>query len=370
MGRTPLFEWHNNAKARMVEFAGWEMPLQYSGIREEHWAVRRKAGLFDLCHMGQVEVLGLDAERTMNRLMANDPTRIPSSKGQYSFVMNDRGGIVDDVIVYKQEHGFLLVVNASNRQQVLAHIEAYAVGETEVRDQSSQTGLLAIQGPNALELVSSYMDRRIAELPPFGWMWTMWDGVSVLVSRTGYTGEDGVELFFDWQQTERLWVSLLQAGEAFGLLPCGLGARDTLRLEARLPLHGSDITESTTPIEAGLKRFVVLEDREFLGSSLLREQLEKGVDQRLIGFYLEGKQVPRSGYPLYAGGIQVGEVTSGTLSPVLNCGIGMAYAASDAAAQPGLQLEIRGKRHAVNVHKGSFLKLESKTKSKTKSKGK
>ena len=359
MQRTPLDGWHREANARMVEFAGWDMPLQFSGIQDEHLAVRRTAGVFDLCHMAEIAVFGPDAAKTMNHIMANDPDRIADDKAQYSFVMNDQGGIVDDVIVFRQATQFLLVVNAASRKNVLTHVQRYAVGVTHVEDQSDSTGLIALQGPKAVELVGSILGSAITQLPSFGWMKTAWNESELMVSRTGYTGEDGVELMLDWKHTSSLWKGLIADGQTFGVKPCGLGARDTLRLEARLPLYGHDISSSTTPIEAGMKRFVVLEGRDFLGSRILREQVERGVERKLIGFYLEGRQIPRPGYSLYVDKQRVGTVTSGTLAPALNRGIGLAYVPPEAAAAGSLQLDVRGKRIPVTVHKGSFLKLQN-----------
>ena len=328
--RTPLYERHVALGARIVPFAGYEMPVQYAGVIEEHRAVRSDCGVFDVSHMGELHVDGPTAQGFLQEMLSNDVDRLGDGGAQYTLLTNERGGVVDDLIVYRFEHGvFLLVVNASNRSAVYGWLKEREPHGTEVRDASDEYALLAVQGPRALDRLA------LADAPSFTHAMGEIDGVEVMICRTGYTGEKGVELCCAEEDAVALWDAIL----ARGATPCGLGARDTLRLEMCYPLHGNDITPDTDPISAGLGWACAL-DTEFTGVSELRRIKADGPARRLVPFVMEEPAVPRQGMPIEGGG----EVTSGTHSPMLDRGIGMGYVPS-AMAQPGTDLvvDVRGK---------------------------
>ncbi len=334
--RTPLYEGHRALGARMVAFAGWEMPLQYEGIIAEHCAVRRDCGAFDVSHMGELEVEGPRAEDFLQSVLSNDLRRIGPGRAQYTLLTNERGGIVDDLIVYHLDrHRFLLVCNAANRSTALHWLKDREPIGVDVRDLSDQLGLIAVQGPTSLERL------RLPPAAPFTFAEGDIDGVACLVSRTGYTGETGVELFVAADQAEALWERVL----ARGAKPCGLGARDTLRLEACYPLHGSDIGPDTDAISAGLAWACALE-KEFTGARALRQIRDRGPERRLVPFVMEHRAVPRAGMTVLEGGV----VTSGGHSPMLHRGIGLAYVAS-ALARPGAKItvDVRGRPRSARI---------------------
>jgi aminomethyltransferase len=359
---TPLHNRHVELGARMVDFAGWEMPVYYVGINEEHRAVRARAGLFDVSHMGQIEVTGSGAEALLRRALASDIDRLEEGRAQYSFLLNDKGGIIDDLIVYRLPAGrWLLVVNAGTTQTDFAHLKALKQRGATLRDASAETGMLALQGPVALDLLADIWPKRTPgpdTIPVFGCVERSVAGVPCLVARTGYTGEPGVELLCPADCAGELWDGIL-AHREYGVVPSGLGARDTLRLEMGYPLHGHDIDPRTTPIEAGLGRFVHL-GRPFVGSAVLERQAQKGVKRRLAGLRLMDRAIPREGYPVLHEGAKVGAVTSGTLSPSIDRGIGLAYVPPE-LAEPGtvLQIDIRGRRRDAEVVPLPFYKKES-----------
>jgi aminomethyltransferase len=325
----------------MVEFAGWEMPLRYTSIRDEHVAVRTRAGLFDLSHMGEVRLTGGGAEATVQRLVANDVSSLPEGHALYAVVCNDDGGIVDDVLVYHVEDGFLVVVNASRRDADVAWMRAHLLPGTELRDESDETALLAVQGPEALRIVRALSDRDPSELRSFGSTMGSVAGVPCRISRTGYTGEDGVEIYCANGSAPRLWDALLEAGAARGLIPIGLGARDTLRLEAGLRLYGQDMDESVDPYSCGVGWTVKLAKGDFVGASRLR-QLDPGhPPRRLIGLLLGPRHIPRHGMAVRAGAEAVGTVTSGGFSFTLGRGIATASVVPDLPEAP-LSVDIRG----------------------------
>jgi aminomethyltransferase len=322
----------------MVPFAGWEMPVQYEGVIPEHRAVRTDAGVFDVSHMGELEVEGPRAKELLQSLVSNDLDKIGPGRAQYTLLTNERGGIVDDLIVYElTPFRFFLVVNAGNRATAFAWLKEREIRGSEVSDRSDEYALLAVQGPRAIERLGLEPARAFtfteAEL----------DGVDVMVNRTGYTGEDGCELMCMAEDAERLWDAVL----ARGAVPCGLGARDSLRLEVCYPLHGNDITPETDAISAGLGWACAL-DTEFTGVAALRRIREEGPTRRLVPFVMEEKAVPRQGVPIEGGG----EVTSGTHSPMLDRGIGMGYVPA-ASADPGSELvvDVRGKSRRARVVK-------------------
>jgi len=336
--RTPLFARHVAAGARMVPFAGWEMPVQYAGVIPEHRAVRSDCGVFDVSHMGELHVDGPTAEAFLQELLSNDLGKVADGGAQYTLLTNERGGIVDDLIVYRFAHGqFMVVVNASNREAAYAWLKEREPRGTEVRDASEEYGLLAVQGPRSLERVG------LEEQPAFTHAMGELDGIEVMIARTGYTGEKGVELCCAEDAAEALWDAVV----ARGAVPCGLGARDTLRLEVCYPLHGNDITPETDAISAGLGWACTL-DKEFTGVDALRRVKEDGPARRLVAFVMDEKAVPRQGMPIEGGG----EVTSGSHSPMLDQGIGMGYVpTASAAPDTELVVDVRGKPRRAHVVK-------------------
>jgi aminomethyltransferase len=350
--RTPLYERHVAAGARLVPFAGWEMPVQYEGIRAEHLAVRRDVGVFDVSHMGQVETCGRGADALLQRLLTNDVRRIPEGGAQYALICNEDGGILDDLFTYRlaDEH-FLTVTNAANHDKDLAWFSDHASElDAEVNDRLDDFAMLAVQGPRARDVVGGLADGRLP--PRFHCCQRAVAGVPLLVCGTGYTGEDGVELLIDPERAPAVWDALLEAGAT----PCGLGARDTLRLEACFHLYGNDMDETRNPIEAGLG-WCCQEETGFVGAEAVRAARESGTAERLVAFRLTGPGIPRPGNPVVGGGV----VTSGTFSPCLETGIGMGYVPSE-RAEPGTEIEIdvRGKvRPAVIERKPLYGKGNS-----------
>ncbi len=325
----------------MVEFAGYEMPLRYSSMRDEHIAVRSRAGLFDLSHMGEVRLTGSSAEATVQRLVANDISNLAPGRALYSVVCNDDAGIVDDVLVYRVEDGFLIVVNASRRQVDLEWMTAHLLTGTELRDESDETALLAVQGPEAVAIVQTLADRDVSGLHSFGSVVGEVAGVPCRISRTGYTGEDGLELYSAPGPAPALWDALLEAGAGRGLIPAGLGARDTLRLEAGLRLYGQDMDETVDPFSCGLAWTVKLGKGDFIGASRLRGLDPENPPRRFVGLALGPRQIPRHGMAVLAGETPAGEVTSGGFSFSLGHGIATAYVAP-ALAGAELSIDIRG----------------------------
>ena len=343
--RTPLYERHVELGARMVPFAGWEMPVQYEGVIAEHRAVRGDSGAFDVSHMGQIHVDGPTAQQFLQEMLSNDVDRVGDGEAQYTLLTNDEGGIVDDLIVYRFAHGqFLLVVNASNREVDYEWLKEREPRGCEVRDASDDYALVAVQGPRTLERL------ELPGAPAFTHAMAELDGVEVLVCRTGYTGEVGVELCCPAEDATQLWNAVL----ARGAVPCGLGARDTLRLEVCYPLHGNDITPETDPISAGLGWVCEL-DKDFTGVERIRVIKERGPDERLVAFVMEEKAIPRNGMPIEGGG----RVTSGTHSPMLDRGIGMGYVPTDRSSPDAeLVIDVRGKPRQARVVRKPIYKRE------------
>jgi glycine cleavage system T protein (aminomethyltransferase) len=333
--RTPLYERHVAAGARLVPFAGWEMPVQYEGVAAEHRAVRTDCGVFDVSHMGEVHVEGPHAGELLQGLLSNDLDRIDVGQAQYTLLTNDEGGILDDLIAYRLEpHCYLLVVNAANRERDYAWLKEREIGGSEVRDASDDYAMLAVQGPRALERLG------LAEAPSFTFAMGELDGVECLIARTGYTGEAGVELICPAEDGPALWDAVVGRGA----VPCGLGARDTLRLEMCFPLHGNDITPETDAISAGLGWACAL-DKDFSGADELRRIKADGPARKLAPFVMEEKAVPRQGMT-----VDGGVVTSGTHSPMLDRGIGLAYVpAASAAPDTELVVDVRGRPRRARV---------------------
>jgi aminomethyltransferase len=334
--RTPLYDRHVAAGARLVPFAGWEMPVQYLGVIPEHLAVRSDAGAFDVSHMGQLHVEGPTTEAFLQSLLSNDLDRLADGEAQYTLLTNERGGIVDDLIVYRVGPcHYLLVVNAGNREDAFAWLKHREQRGTEVRDASEEYALVAVQGPRSLDRL------RLPEAPAFTHAMEEVLGIEAMVCRTGYTGEHGVELLCPAEDGSALWDAVVEQG----VTPCGLGARDTLRLEVCYPLHGNDITQETDAISAGLGWTCAL-DTDFTGADVLRRIKAEGPEQRLVAFVMEEKAVPRQGMAIEGGG----EVTSGTHSPSLDVGIGMGYVPADRAAPyTELVLDVRGRSRRARV---------------------
>jgi aminomethyltransferase len=344
--RTPLYERHVEAGARMVPFAGFEMPVQYTGVIEEHRAVRSDCGVFDVSHMGEIHVDGPTAQAFLQGVLSNDVDRLADGEAQYTLLTNEHGGIVDDLIAYRMARGsFLLVVNASNRDAVYAWLKDREPRGTEVRDASDEYGLLAVQGPRSLERLG------LSEAPAFTHAMGELDGIEVMVCRTGYTGEVGVEICCAAEDAARLWDAVL----ARGAVPCGLGARDTLRLEVCYPLHGNDITPETDAISAGLGWACAL-DTEFTGVRALRRIKAEGPSRKLVPFVMAERAIPRQGMAIEGGG----EVTSGTHSPMLDVGIGMGYVpAASASPDTELVIDVRGKPRRARVVKKPIYRKET-----------
>ena len=343
--RTPLHDRHVALGARMVPFAGWEMPVQYEGVIQEHRAVRADCGVFDVSHMGEFEVEGPRATALLQATLSNDLDKIGSGQAQYTLLTNDRGGIIDDLIVYRlDDFRFLLIVNAANTETDLHWLKEHEIRGSDVRDVSEEYALLAVQGPRAIERLG------LPEAAQFTFAEGEIDGIQCMVNRTGYTGERGCEILVMAEDAGDLWDRVL----ARGAVPCGLGARDTLRLEASLPLHGNDITTDTDVISAGLGWCCTL-DKEFSGVAELRELKARGPERKLVSFVMEEKAVPRQGMAIEGGG----EVTSGTYSPMLDRGIGMGYVRADSATpDTELAIDVRGKSRRARVVKRPIYKRE------------
>jgi aminomethyltransferase len=358
--RTALFEAHQKLGARLVEFGGWEMPVQYAGIVEEHKAVRAAAGLFDISHMGEFFVSGDKALSFLNCLLTNDAAKLGVNQGQYTLLLNEKGGVIDDLILYRlHETEFLLVVNAAKIAEDLAWIKHLVPAGVTLSNQSDAYSALALQGPKALEIARKFLGAGWPEPKRNGITAYSWNCQPILTARTGYTGEDGLEFFFASEIAEKFFLGLLEAGAPLGLKPCGLGARDTLRLEACLPLNGNDLSPERTPIAAGLGFFVALDKADdFPGKETLRAEKNGGAREVLVAFRLKDKgPPPRPHYGLFLGAERVGEVTSGAPSPTLGGGIGLGYVQAG-AAKPGtvLEVEVRGTRIPVEIVKKPFYK--------------
>jgi aminomethyltransferase len=345
--RTPLYAAHQRLKARLVDFHGWEMPIQYVSLVDEHIAVRTRAGLFDLSHMGRVKVRGKDRRACLQRLLTVDVDKTAPGRCRYTFFLTEKGTVIDDLIFYADRDEDLLVVNASNREKDLEWMKSHLKGDVTLDDQTLSVALLAIQGPRSVETMKRVLD---IDPSPLGY-YTFGTFGEYFISRTGYTGEDGFEIFVPSERAVEVWDRFISAGIA----PIGLGARDTLRTEAGMPLYGNDIDDTTTPLEAGLKFAVELDKPEFIGQAALKAQ---GTPARaLAGFILETKRSPRHGYDVYHDGKKLSVVTSGTYSPTLEKSIAMAYVPRE-LKKPGekFEIDVRGRREPAVVVKLPFFK--------------
>ena len=345
--RTPLHALHRRLGARLVPFAGWEMPVQYAGILAEHAAVRNAAGLFDVSHMGQIHLSGSGAVAAVERLVSSPIASLRTGRVRYGLLCNEEGGIVDDVTVYRlADDELMLCVNAANIEKDWRWIVRHAGGDVALRDRSAETALLAVQGPSAAAVLAPLCDLELAKLRRFAFAEGRVAGVRTLVSRTGYTGSDGFELYFAAESAETLFETLLEAGRAHGLVPAGLGARDTLRLEAALPLYGHELDDTTSPLEAGLERFVKREAGGFLGAEAIERRAAAGHVRTLVGFVVEGRGIARAEHAILSEGVPVGRVTSGAPSPTLGKPIGLGYV-PPALSAPGTLVEIAIRERGV-----------------------
>ena len=365
LSRTPLYEEAIALNARMTAFSGWEMPVQFSGINPEHQAVRNAAGMFDISHMGMFSLSGKDLLTQMQGLVPSDLSRLQPGEGQYTVLLNAQGGILDDIIYYDQgqdgtgRYFAQVIVNAATCAQDKAWLLAQLAGsDVELQDLSKQKVLLAVQGPEAVQKLQQFVEVDLSAVKPFGHLQGSVCGGNGFLARTGYTGEDGYEVMVNPETGMTLWRSLLDAG----VTPCGLGCRDTLRLEAAMALYGQDIDENTTPLEAGLGWLVHLDRKgEFIGREVLANQKETGVKRRLVGIEMQGRYIARHGYPVISEGKSVGEVTSGSWSPTLEKAIALAYLPLELSKLgQGIEVEIRGKTYPGTVVKKPFYRSANK----------
>ena len=356
--RTPLFAIHRQLGARMMEFGGWEMPLRYNGIIEEHLAVRSNVGIFDLSHMGEIEVKGSGALSLIQKLITNDALKLTDGRILYSPMCTESGGIVDDVLVYRfSASRYMLVVNASNIAKDCHWIGAHNSEEAEISDVSDDTVLIALQGKNAPNVLRTLTNAGLSEISYYTFTEGKVGGVPAVISRTGYTGEIGFELYVAAKRGEEVWSALHEATIKVGGQPIGLGARDTLRLEMKYCLYGNDIDDATTPLEAGLRWTVAFDKGDFIGKNALTQQRDSGIKRRLSGFKMLDRGIARSHHKVYHGDLPVGEVTSGAPSPSLGCNIGLAYLPTEQSKiKTKIDVEIRGKRHPAEVVPTPFCK--------------
>ena len=360
--KTPLNARHRASNARMVPFAGWEMPVEYAGITSEHMAVRTRAGVFDVSHMGEIEIAGSNAEAAMQRIVCSDPARLKAGQAQYSGLLTPDGTFLDDLIVYRMApNHFLLVVNASNTAKDFAWIseQVKSVGDAAAIDSSSRYALIALCGPASREVLQPLTGVELGDIQPFWFAHGEVASARATIARTGYTGEDGYEIFVPPNMADRVWQALLESGRSAGVVPAGLGARDTLRLEAALRLYGNDIDETTTVLEAGLGWMIGWTNEAFIGRDRLLAQKASGVTRRLAGFEMIDRGIARHGYRVVEGDTPVGVVTSGTQTPFLGKAIGMAYVPID-RSKPGsqIQIDIRGRTAAARVVPMPFYRRE------------
>lgn len=352
--RTPLYEEHKELGARLVDFAGWEMPVQYEGVKAEHAAVRERAGLFDVSHMGEVVFRGPDAEAAVQRLVTRDVARMEVGQAGYCAVCYETGGTVDDVLVYRREEDYLVVVNAANREKDVAHFrENTAELDVEITDESDDWALLALQGPEAVGLLQRFTETDLSAVRYYRFVAGEVEGAPAVLSRTGYTGEDGFEIYLRPDSAPAVWRRLIESGAA----PVGLGARDTLRLEAGMSLYGNELTPEITPLEAGISFAVHLDKQPgFIGQEALRRQKEEGLVRKVVAFELTGRGIARHEHPVSVEGEEVGHVTSGTHSPTLGKAIGLALV--PAGVEDSFEVVIRGKPVGARVVSLPFYKRD------------
>ena len=362
MEKTPLNQVHRELGARMVDFGGWDMPVQYSGVIDEHLAVRQAAGLFDVSHMGEVEVTGPNALAFIQQLTINDASKLVDGQIQYSALCYPEGGIVDDVTLYRfNDSRFLFCVNASNTDKDFAWMQKVlansAMTDVTLNNRSAEFAQIALQGPKAEEILAGLTDVSLADLVYYHFCEGDVAGVNMIISRTGYTGEDGFELYLPASAAVEIWRQLMKAGATYGLLPIGLGARDTLRLEKGYALYGHELSREISPLEAGLAWITKLDNDDFVGKATLVAQKADGVPRRRVGLVMQERGIPREGYPVFVGDREVGVVTSGTMSPTLKVGVALALVEPDVAkADTELEVAIRNRRMRTVVTRPPFVK--------------
>ncbi|MFL6354778.1 MAG: glycine cleavage system aminomethyltransferase GcvT [Bryobacteraceae bacterium] len=338
--RTPLFEVHSSSNAKMVDFGGWNMPVQYSSILEEHYAVRNGVGMFDVSHMGEIEIYGRQAVQLLDYVSTNNAAKLKPGQAQYSALLYEHGGFVDDVLVHKiSDHHFFLCVNASNQEKDFEHLRSHNHFEAEVEFASDRYAQLAIQGPKALPTLQALTDTNLSQIKYYWFADGVVAGVPARIAHTGYTGEDGFEIYIAPHVAQKVWNSVMEAGEQFGIKPCGLGARNTLRLEAKMALYGHELTPSINPFEADLGWIVKMDKGDFLGRSMLEKVAQQGITRKLVGFEMRGRGIGREGYEVSIDGQPAGWVTSGAPAPTLNKNIGLCYLPTD-KARPGLTIDV------------------------------
>lgn len=361
---TPLHAWHQSHGGRMVDFAGWSMPVQYTSILEEHHATRKSAGLFDVSHMARLRFDGAGSDKFLDCLLTRRVEGLAPGKVRYSLMTNEAGGILDDVLVYSLEDDdgtpfHWLVVNAGNREKIVSWLQKHLAKSSDVqmKDVTVETAMIAVQGPMALEVLKKVIEADLHQLSYYTATVAKVLSHRALISRTGYTGEDGCELVVAAEHATTVWQTILDKGAEMGFRACGLGARDTLRLEAAMPLYGHELLESINPLEADLEFAVNLKDRQFVGSEALSSIKTKGLVRKRVGIEVQGKRPPREGYAIFANGERVGELSSGAMSPTLQKGVGMGYVPL-ALANPGQEIEVdlRGTREKATIVKMPFYK--------------
>lgn len=354
--KTPLYEWHVANKARMVEFSGWEMPVYYTTVSDEHNCVRENVGLFDLCHMGQISVSGDKALEFLQQVTTNNISKIAIEQVQYSLVCNDSGGVIDDVLVYRKSNSYLVIVNASNTRKDFEWFNAHKIHDVEINNISNDVLMLAVQGPNAEKCLQKIVNIDLREIRYYHFKMGKISVVKSLISRTGYTGEDGFEIYAECCDT-KIWEAILDAGREYAIKPIGLGARDTLRLEAAMPLYGHELNIDTNPLEAGLGYFVDLSKKEFIGKDAIERIKKEGIKKKLVAFRMLERGIPRHGYKIVKNGKTVGKVTSGTMSPTLKESIGLGYVEKGYSdLNTKIDIVIRDKNHEAIIVKKPFYK--------------
>ncbi|MCZ6776602.1 MAG: glycine cleavage system aminomethyltransferase GcvT [Ignavibacteria bacterium] len=357
--RTAFFDIHKKLGAKIVEFAGYEMPVQYRSIIEEHKCVRKGVGIFDVSHMGEVEIWGKDALALLQLITVNDVSRLSEGRVQYSAMCYEDGGIVDDLLIYNMGDHYMLVINAINIAKDVEWIQRHITGDVDLKNKSDDISLLAIQGAKSLATLQKLTQADLSSIGYYHYIVGTLAGVDMVISRTGYTGELGFEIYFpsDSSTGERVWSAIMDAGMEFGIGPCGLGARDTLRLEMGFRLYGHDIDQTTNPLEGGLGWITKFDKGEFIGRSAILKAKQDGVKRKLVGFSLNGKAFPRSGYAIHSNGSQIGVVTSGTFSPTLDKGIGMGYVTIEhAKVGNSINVHIRDRELSATVVPLPFIK--------------
>lgn len=359
--KTPLYDEYSKLGAKTIDFGGWDLPVQFSSIKAEHEAVRTKAGLFDVSHMGEIFVAGNDAEKYLQKLLSNDISKIPVGGAQYNAMCYENGGVVDDLIVYNLGDQYLLVVNAANIEKDFAWMNEHLEGDVTITNQSNEYAQIALQGPLSEEILQPLTSENLSNIKSFKFKQNVEiAGYPVLVSRSGYTGEDGFELYGSPSAIRALWTIILEAGKDQGLLPCGLGARDTLRFEACLPLYGQELSKDISPLEAGIGFAVKLQkEADFIGKAALIRQKEQGLPRKLVGVEMIDKGIPRHGYKVWKDGVEIGEVTTGTQIPTTKRNVGLALLDTQHTEIGNeVEIEVRNKKLKAKVVATPFYKRQ------------